>query len=174
MSHQESVGTAGVRLRPISPDDEAFLYDVYAGTRAEEMARLDWHGAQKESFLRMQFEAQHKDYTARYWGARFDIMELDGEPIGRLYVDRRKGEIHVIDIALLPAYRRRGIGGALMQELLDEAAAAGKKVSIHVEQHNPAKRLYQRLGFTPIADAGVYTLMEWSPPTAEEAEEPPG
>ena len=167
MSHQESVGTAGVRLRPIGPDDEAFLYDVYAGTRAEEMARLDWHGAQKESFLRMQFEAQHKDYTARYQDARFDIVEFDRAPVGRLYVDRRKREIRVIDIALLPAYRRRGIGGALMQELLDEAAAAGKKVSIHVEQYNPAMRLYERLGFTPIADVGVYTLMEWSPPTAD-------
>ena len=111
MSHRESVGTAGVRLRPIGPEDQAFLYEVYASTRADEMARLDWHEAQKRAFLRMQFEAQHKDYTARYRGARFDIMELDGEPIGRLYVDRRKGEIHVIDIALLPAYRGRGIGG---------------------------------------------------------------
>ncbi len=174
MSHRESVGTAAVRLRPVGPDDAAFLTEVYASTRVDEMARLDWHEAQKRAFLTMQFEAQHKDYTARYRGARFDIMELDGEPIGRLYVDRRKGEIRVIDIALLPAYRGRGIGGALMQELLDEAAAAGKKVSIHVEQYNPAKRLYERLGFTPIADVGVYTLMEWSPPTADEAEEPAG
>ncbi len=120
----------------------------------------------------MQFEAQHKDYTARYRGARFDIIEVDREPVGRLYVDRRKREIRVIDIALLPAYRGRGIGGALMQEVLDEAAAAGKKVSIHVEQYHPARRFYERLGFAAIADVGIYKLMEWSPPTADAAEAP--
>ncbi len=172
MSHRESVGTAAVRLRPMGPDDAAFLYEVYASTRVDEMARLDWHEAQKRAFLRMQFEAQHKDYTARYRGARFDIIEVDREPVGRLYVDRRKREIRVIDIALLPAYRRRGIGGALMQEVLDEAAAAGKKVSIHVELYNPAMRFYERLGFAAIADGGVYRLMEWSPPTADRAEAP--
>ncbi len=96
----------------MGPDDAAFLTEVYASTRADEMARLDWHEAQKRAFLRMQFEAQHKDYTARYRGARFDIIELDREPVGRLYVDRRKREIRVIDIALLPAYRGRGIGQA--------------------------------------------------------------
>ena len=50
-----------------------------------------------------------------------------------------------------------------MRALLDEAAAAGKPVRIHVEQFNRAMTLYLRLGFTPIAEQGVHILMEWSP-----------
>ncbi len=96
--------------------------------------------------------------------ARFDIVRYRGRRVGRLYVDRRADEIRIIDIALLPERRGDGIGGAMMQALLDEAAAAGKPVRIHVEKFNRALGLYRRLGFSQIEDQGVYLLMEWSPP----------
>ena len=66
------------------------------------------------------------------------------------------------DIALLPEHRGAGIGGRLLQDLLTEAAASGKRVSIHVERFNPAMRLYERLGFTKQEEVGVYFRMEWS------------
>ena len=151
-------------LRPIAPADEPFLLRVYAATRAEEMALIDWDPLQKEAFVRQQFEAQHKHYRESFRAARFDVVERGGRAIGRLYVDRRPDDIRVIDIALLPEERGAGLGGALMRELLDEAAAAGKTLSIHVEKNNRALRLYRRLGFAEIEDQGVYLLMEWSPP----------
>ncbi len=154
----------GVTLRPTQTDDEAFLYRVYAGTRADEMALLDWSEAETEDFLRMQFKAQHTFYHDQFGGALFDVVALEGEPVGRLYVDRRESEIRVIDIALLPEFRNRGIGGALMRDLLDEGAETGKPVTIHVEASNPAMGLYQRLGFVHVADESVYRLMEWRPP----------
>ena len=47
-----------ITLRCIAPEDEPFLYRVYAGTREEELAPLGWDEAQKNEFLRMQFSAQ--------------------------------------------------------------------------------------------------------------------
>ncbi len=157
---------AGVTLRPITEADRAFLYRVYAGTRADEMALLDWDLVQKEAFLRQQFEAQHRYYREQFRAARFDIIEQGGRDIGRLYVDRRDDELRIIDIALLPEARGAGAGGALMRDLLDEATAAGLPITIHVERMNRALRLYRRLGFVEIEDQGVYLLMRWSPPGA--------
>ena len=151
----------GIAFRPIRPEDAGFLYEVYASTRQDEMAVLPWEPSQKEAFLRMQFKAQHEYYQEHYPGDSFQVILLDGRPIGRLYLGRWEQEFRVIDIALLPAYRNRGIGSALMHDILKEAGQAGKPVRIHVEKTNPALRLYGRLGFSKIEDKGVYDLMEW-------------
>ncbi len=159
----EATATMNVTLQPIQPGDEEFLYRVYASTREAELALVDWDAAQKEAFLRMQFTAQHQYYQEHYAGAAFQLILVDGQPAGRLYVARWPDEIRIVDIALLPEYRSAGIGTALLKELLAEGARAGKPVSIHVERFNPALRLYERLGFTPVADKGVYLLLECSP-----------
>ena len=127
------------------------------------MALVDWPGEQKDAFLRMQFEAQHRFYTEQYPSARFDIVERDGEPVGRLYVDRRAGEIRVIDIALVPEHRGRGVGGRLVRDVLQQGTEAGLPVTLHVEPLNPARRFYERLGFEDVRVEGVYHLMEWRP-----------
>lgn len=151
-----------ITLRPIADDDQPFLCRLYATTRADEMAVVDWTEAQKTEFLTMQFTAQHKFYLDQFRQASFDVLMLGQEPIGRLYVDRRPDEIRIIDIALLPAYRNRGIGSHFMKQLLAEAGERGVPVRIHVEHYNPAMRLYERLGFRQIDEDGVYHLMEWS------------
>ena len=156
--------TLRVDLRPAGECDTGFLYQLYASTRADEMALVDWTDAQKEQFLRMQFQAQHTYYHDRFNQAAFDVIELKGIPVGRLYVDRRAGEIRIIDIALLPEYRGQGIGGEIMQSLLNEAVDSNKAVSIHVERNNPALTLYRRLGFRHVSDEGVYYFMQWDPP----------
>jgi GNAT superfamily N-acetyltransferase len=153
-------------LRPIRPDDEAFLYRVYASTRAEEMAVVPWTEAEKTAFLRMQFAAQHRYYQEQFPDAAFDVILCDGRPVGRLYVHRRADEICIVDIALLPEHRGAGLGSALLGELLAEADRAGKPVRIHVERFNPALRLYQRLGFRHAGDTGVYFLLERPPGAA--------
>jgi ribosomal protein S18 acetylase RimI-like enzyme len=147
-------------LRQAVPEDRDFLLRVYASTRADEMLLVDWNDEQKDAFLRMQFEAQDAYYRENYGSATFDVIEVDGEPGGRLYVARWADEIRIIDIALLPEHRGVGIGTALLSALLDEAAEAGKRLSIHVEVNNPARRLYERLGFVEVEEQGVYLLME--------------
>jgi hypothetical protein len=68
-----------------------------------------------------------------------------------------------VDIALLPPSRHASIGTAILRDLMAEAAVAHKPVRIHVEKFNPALRLYERLGFAPIEDKGVYLFLEWAP-----------
>ena len=148
-------------LRSITPSDNEFLYRLYASTRAAEMALVDWSDSQVEDFLRMQFHAQSTHYCKHFPATRFDLIELDGAPIGRLYVDEREDAIHVIDIALLPEYQGRGIGGGYLQWMIDRAIASQRKVTIYVESNNPAMNLYKRLGFKRIKDEGVYWFMQW-------------
>ncbi|AKU91977.1 GNAT family N-acetyltransferase [Vulgatibacter incomptus] len=148
-------------LRPVGPGDEPFLLAVYASTREEELRPVPWSDAEKEAFVRFQFEAQHKQYREHCADARFDVICVGDRPVGRLYVHRSAEEIRIIDIALLTAERGRGIGSALLERFLAESRETGVPVRIHVEKHNPAMRLYTRLGFVPIADRGVYLFLEW-------------
>ena len=155
---------AGLKFRPVADSDLPFLAQVYASTRAEEIAVVPWSAQQKAAFLDMQFRAQHSHYQQHYPAAERLVILRRAEQLGRLYLDRGEREHSIIDIALLPDYRRRGYGTALLQDLLDEAAAAGKAVEIYVEKFNPALRLYRRLGFVPVEEQGVYDRMRWTPP----------
>jgi ribosomal protein S18 acetylase RimI-like enzyme len=156
----------GVSYRSMRDDDLPFLAALYRSTRETELARTSWPEAQKQAFIGMQFQAQHLHYQAHYPNALWLIVERNGEALGRLYLERWNGEHRIIDIALLPEARGGGIGSAILQDLIDEAGAAGKSLSIHVEKENPAMRLYRRLGFEKREDKGVYDLLE-HPCTAE-------
>ncbi len=156
------------KFRPVTPEDDEFLFGLYASTRESELAPLGWDDGQREAFLRQQFAAQSKFYFEQFPLAKFHIVLLAEEPIGRLYLDHRDDEIRLIDISLLPARRNTGIGTALLNDILAEGERLGLPVTIHVERFNPARRLYERLGFREISENGVYYLMEWSPSGARE------
>ncbi|MEA2883890.1 MAG: hypothetical protein QOH32_3146 [Bradyrhizobium sp.] len=148
-------------FRPATDADLPLLARVYASTRAEELAPLPLSEAQKAAFLEAQFQLQHAHYRKYYPKADWLVIARDGVDIGRLYIERWPTQHRIIDIALLPEYRGAGAGEALLRDLMDEAASAGKAVSIHVEKQNPAMRLYRRLGFVTEEDKGVYDLMRW-------------
>lgn len=154
-----------IEYRPIQlPADLDFLRKLYISTRWEEVAVLvDWTEQQKLQFLSEQFSFQHAHYMEAYQSAEFLIVKEGKQSIGRLYKDYREDEIRIIDIALLPEYRGKGIGGQIMESILAEAEKMGKAVRIHVEYNNPAMKLYKRLGFSKIGDTGVYYFMEWRP-----------
>lgn len=145
-------------LRPAEPGDAAFLRSLYASTRLEELSLLD--PAQRDAFLELQWRARQRDYRARYPGAEDEIVVVGGVSAGHLLVARGEGELVVVDIALLPEFRGRGIGSQLLCRLLDEAAGRGMVVQLHVALSNPALRLYRRLGFRLVREEGLYALME--------------
>jgi ribosomal protein S18 acetylase RimI-like enzyme len=153
----------GLVFRPIVDADLPFLARLYASTRMEELAVTDWSDAQKAAFLQSQFDAQHAHYRKHYSRSDFFVIEQAGEPVGRLYLARWDSEHRIVDIALLPEHRGGGLGTALLRDLLDEAAAAHKAVTIHVEKFNPALTLYRRLGFVVAGEQGAYDLMRWEP-----------
>jgi ribosomal protein S18 acetylase RimI-like enzyme len=149
-----------VRLRPVADGDRDFLVTLYSSTRDEELAAVDWDEGAKRGFVEQQFTAQDRHYRTNYPGATLDLIEVDGAPAGRLYVHRGPSDIRIMDIALAPEFRGRGIGTELLRSLMEEADASGRKLSIHVEMNNPARSLYERLGFAPAGEHGVYVLME--------------
>ena len=156
-----SVTTPAITLRPVTDADRPFLLTVYEHTRGPELARVPWTVAQKAAFCAQQFQAQDTDYRSRWPRGRSLVVEADGEPAGRLYLGATAHELRVVDIALLPAYCGRGIGTALLRNVQAEAAARGVPVVLHVENWNPARLLYDRLGFVAVQRDDVYTRMEW-------------
>ena len=156
------IGT--VSLRPATEADYDFMRRLYASTREVEMAHFPFDEAAKRGFLDQQFAAQYAHYATHYPTCERRIIERDGTPVGRLWVDEWRDQIRLVDIALIPECRGQGIGSTLLQQVMDRGAAAGKPVTIHVEAYNPALGLYRRLGFEPIDTNGVYLLMRWTPP----------
>lgn len=154
---------AGFVLRPETDDDLPFLRALYGSTREDELKPLDWSPEQKQAFLAGQFDAQRRHYRNYFPDCNFDILEHDGVAAGRLYLDVRKRRLHIIDIALMPEWRGKGFGTAMLEALQAEGRRDGRTVGIMVEKFNPAMRLYRRLGFTDVADHGVYLEMEWQP-----------
>jgi ribosomal protein S18 acetylase RimI-like enzyme len=151
------------QLRPVVVGDRAFLIDLYASVREPELAQVGWDDATRRAFVEQQFTAQDAHYREHYPGATLDVIEVNAEPVGRLYVHRGSNDIRIMDIALTPAYRGRGIGSGLLRSLMAEAQASARKLSIHVEMNNPARRLYERLGFRVAAEHGGYLLLERAP-----------
>ena len=151
-------------FRPISEADLPFLLGLYQSTRQEELKLIfNWTAEQKSIFIKQQFEAQHTFYQNQFKDAQFDLILIDEQPVGRLYQEQRIDEIRVIDIALIPEFRNRGLGKRLMIDIMQRARKLDLAVRIHVEQNNPAMHLYDRLGFKKMGDSGVYYLMEWKP-----------
>ena len=153
----------GISYRPSTEADLAFVSSVYASTRIEEVAATGWSLEMQQQFLAHQADAQHRHYQRHYPDAEWLVIERDGEPVGRLYLEEWPSQIRLIDISLLPEGRGGGVGGAILADLQAMATAAGKALSIHVERNNPAMRLYLRLGFAKVDEHGVYDLMEWRP-----------
>lgn len=150
-----------ITLRMVTPEDGAFLLGVYASTRATEMALVPWSDEQKAVFLKFQFDAQDSYYRAQFPEAQFQVIMSDDEPVGRLYVLRQAEQMRILDITIVPERRGHGIGSALIGELLNEAVAANKPLTIWVEKDNPSQRLFGRLGFSVVQEDGYNQLLEF-------------
>ena len=142
----------------------AFLCELYASTRIDELALMPWSAQQRKKFLRDQFELQHVHYQKFFPRADFLLVSHLTTPIGRIYIDRSMGDICIVDIALLPAWRGRGIGRALLDEVCEEARAGGRAINLQVELNNPAYRLYIRMGFVCIENRGAYDCLRLASP----------
>ena len=144
-------------LRPAGTDDAALLRTLFDAERAPDFAHLD--APLRATLLDMQYRAMTADRAARYPQAEDRVIELDGAPVGRLLVDRSGESTTLVDVALLPAARGRGLGRALLNAL----CAEGRPVLLTVAADNPARRLYARLGFLPTGEAPPYVFMRFVP-----------
>jgi ribosomal protein S18 acetylase RimI-like enzyme len=154
---------SGISLRPATAADEIFLLEVYASTRADEMALLPWSDEQKRAFVLAQFNAQQQHYRQTYPDATHDIILSHNRATGHFHVAWLEDEIRIVDIALHPRDRNRGIGSDLLRNLISEASKAGKLLTVYVESFNPALRLFERLGFSRSDEQGIHILMQRLP-----------
>ena len=144
------------------PDDGDFLLSVYASTRPE-LTGLGWPAKQQDAFTRMQFDAQTRHYRLSFPDAIYSVISAGGEPAGRLIVDHADDQILIIDIALLPEFRRTGIGNRLIRRLLDQADVDRLPVRCHVLHDSTARQFWEHAGFTAQGSDGVYVAMERAP-----------
>lgn len=154
---------SSIILRAATEADRDFLVGVFASTRADELQALAWNPIQAEMFINIQYNAQHQSYRLSYPTAENNIILHDGQPIGRMLIDRSEEAIHLVDIALLPDYRNHGVGSELVGRLLDEGASQERPVVLSVYNSNPAIHLYQRLGFKKVNEESLYWQMRWLP-----------
>ncbi len=157
----------GIGYRSMSDEDLPFVAALFASTRAEEVAASGWPPEVQRAFLEQQHRAQHRHYREVNPTGEWLIVERDGAPVGRLYLNEAGGTLHLIDISLLPGERGRGLGGAIMADLMADAAARSLPIELYVEKFNPARRLYVRLGFEAVEDTGVYDRMVLPPPAGD-------
>ena len=141
---------------------------VYAGTRAQELAQVDWSIEQKEVFIRWQFESQETEYKQRYPNARYDVILVDGNPAGRIWVGIDDKQIRLLDIAIIPQFQNQGVGTYLVKQLMDEAVQSNKVLRHMVFMFNDeAHRFYERLGFVTFEEISGYRHMEFAPPSPQ-------
>jgi len=149
-------------LRPARPADQEFLFRLYASTRPE-VSAFGWAAQQQEAFLRMQFNAQQRWYQTVYPECEHNIILTNETLVGRMLVSSNRDSVTLVDISLLPEYRNRGIGAALIHTLIETAMAEGQAVKLQVLRMNPAQHLYQRLGFVVTGQDEMYIQMEIRP-----------
>jgi RimJ/RimL family protein N-acetyltransferase len=157
------ISKGAVTLRPARPDDEPFLAAVYGSTREQELAMTPWTAEQRQAFIKFQFDAQSAHYRTEYPEAEQSIIMLGDRPVGRIYLDRRESEIRILDITVLTQYRGQGIGTPIIRDVMEEAARAGKTVSINLDSFSQSHQLFARLGFKSTETTSFHTLYVWNP-----------
>lgn len=170
-SSKQDPQTRDITLRPVQPEDTPFLFEVYASTRASEMALVSWSDDLRHAFVSSQFTAQRDFYQQKYPQAEHNIILSNGRPVGRLFLARLDDQLRIADITILPEERNSGIGTSLLNELLDESRRCGKPVRIYVENFNPSLRLFERLGFRQLEEQGVHLLLQWTPEKSDTSQE---
>jgi ribosomal protein S18 acetylase RimI-like enzyme len=159
----EETSTRKTSLRPATVNDDDLLLHVYASTRQDEMASWGWSAVQQSSFIRMQYDARKRGYATTYPSAENSIISMGDVPAGSIIIFRGPSEIRLVDIALLPEFRGRGLGGEVIRMLISEAADAGCALRLSVLRSNRATHLYERLGFISRGGDEMYCEMERLP-----------
>jgi ribosomal protein S18 acetylase RimI-like enzyme len=142
-----------VTLRPAVSADYDFLYDLHRQTLKRAIQETwGWD----EAWQRAHFQ-QHFDLTGK------NIIQQNGRDIGCLKVLDEGDHIFLSYIAITPEFQNRGIGTRLIREVLAKGGRSGKPVTLKVLKNNPARVLYERLGFVITKSTDTHYLMEAEP-----------
>jgi ribosomal protein S18 acetylase RimI-like enzyme len=152
-------------LIPAIDADQDLLLELFAGSRAAELAAAGLDQSALAAMVSLQFRAQQTHYRAAFPAAVDHVIHLDGRPVGRCWVDRATGEVRLMDLIVDAGHRRQGIAERVVQDLQAEAAAHALPLRLSVWSSNePARALYARAGFVVRSEDGGYLQLEWLSP----------
>lgn len=136
-------------LRQATDADYEFLYRLHVAAMKDLVARVwGWDDARQEQFF-----ADHFD------PAPSRIIVVDGEDAGVVAVVWGEADAFLASIEILPEYQGRGLGTAIIRHIIAAAEARGLPVRLRVLKINPARRLYERLGFVITGETETHSLM---------------
>lgn len=137
------------QLRQVTDGDYDFLYGLHVAAMKDLVARVwGWEDARQKQFF-----ADHFD------PAPSRIVVVNGEDVGVVVVVWGAADAFIASIEIVPAYQGRGLGTALVERVIAEARARGLPVRLQVLKINPARRLYERLGFVVTGETETHDLM---------------
>ena len=139
---------AVIAVREQAPEDAAFLYALF---RANNLRTLELSGlplAFLDDIIAMQHNSRMQTYRGLFPSAVWSLVQCDGKPVGEI-VEHDEGDyMYVVDIALLPEWQAKGLGTALMREVMDRCATRGIGVRAKVAIGNePSLKMFRKLGF---------------------------
>ena len=144
-------------FRPALPEDVDFLYALHRSAMQTYVVQT-W-GEWDEDWQRARFEAHFDPALLR-------VIQFEGQDVGMLQVQERTEELFLVDLEILPRFQRRGIGTAVIQQLVELAASQGKPVALQVLKVNhSARALYQRLGFGVTGEKDTHYILAHSAPS---------
>ncbi len=164
MFDQSALSARGLNLRPAREEDAAFLRALFETARPDSAVLAAWPDAVRRPFLDQQFRFQTFHYARVYPDADLLVVAAGGAPIGRITVSRGQQAWVLVDIGLMPTWRGRGIGTSLVQMVQNQARRVGAPgVKLTVDFRNPARQLYERLGFRADEEGIPNVVMSWRP-----------
>ena len=153
------MATAVVATRPVTSEDASLLYDAFVTGEAAAWTAMLPHIDNGPVLSRM-FAGQQADYAAQFPGAHHHIIVIDGEPAGQVRWAERDDDVQVVDIGLLPQYRRRGGAAAFYTRLIEHARRVGKPVRCSVTKMNePSVALHVGLGFLVESESDTHYFL---------------
>ena len=136
-------------LRLAVPADRDFLFEVHRQALGPYIEQT-WGWDDGE---------QRAHFEATFDGGTWQVILVSGQPVGMIRTTETATRVYLDDIEILPDFQHQGLGSAIVSWVIREASAAGKPTALQVLRVNPARRLYERLGFDVIGEDDVHVRM---------------
>jgi ribosomal protein S18 acetylase RimI-like enzyme len=157
-----STEISGSRLA--RPQDDAFLFRLFARDRADQLTAAGIPEMHAEKLIEMQYRGQRTTWAARYPHAENRILiTANSTSCGRVLIDRRPARWRIVDIGVLAAHRGRGLATRAIEQCQTHCRNTQMRLELQVNPENPARRLYERLGFRAIQETEISIEMVWTP-----------
>jgi ribosomal protein S18 acetylase RimI-like enzyme len=136
-----------ISLRKQVDTDLIFIKRLFDEVKSYELNAGQWQDELRKQILDMQFSAHELHFKNNLSNGEDSIILFEGNPVGRLILDRSDNDINLADIIILPEYQGKGIGKFVIEKIINESDTSGKTITLIVSKNNRAMNLYSKLGF---------------------------